>query len=172
MVVGVIWSVGRDASRPLLKGGSFGFFYRQVIGVEKSSPAFGNGRGTPHPLDPLDPPSRAWWWKQWHWGPHQQFSSLYHLPCLDLTQDQDMHLIWVPSVQRLFGSTLICVVIGVVMKFTPLPCVLIWICGVVLSHPTLAFPLVLRFGAPFPSFGFADPKSRFFYLNLCLILAT
>ena len=36
------------------------------------------------------------------------------------------------------------------MKFTPLPCVLIWIFGVVLIRPTLDLPLVLWFGAAFP----------------------
>ena len=36
------------------------------------------------------------------------------------------------------------------MEFTPLPCVLLWICGGVLSHPTLAMPLVLWFGGIFP----------------------
>ena len=43
-----------------------------------------------------------------------------------------------------------CVVSGDVMKFTPLPCVLLWICGVVLSRIALALPLVLWFGGAFP----------------------
>ena len=35
------------------------------------------------------------------------------------------------------------------MKFTPLPCVLLWICGVVLSGTALALPLVLQFRGTF-----------------------
>ena len=35
------------------------------------------------------------------------------------------------------------------MKFTPLTGVLLCICGVVLSRPTLSFPLVLRFEGTF-----------------------
>ena len=35
------------------------------------------------------------------------------------------------------------------MKFTPLPCVLILICGVILSSTSLAFPLVLQLGGTF-----------------------
>ena len=49
----------------------------------------------------------------------------------------------------MFGPILVCAMSGVVMKFTPLPCVLLWICGVVLSHSTLALPLVLLFGGTF-----------------------
>ena len=33
------------------------------------------------------------------------------------------------------------------------------------------YPLFCGLGAPFPFFWFADPKSRFFYLNFCSILA-
>ena len=36
------------------------------------------------------------------------------------------------------------------MKFTPLPRVLFWICGLVLSRLALALPLVLWFGGAFP----------------------
>ena len=35
------------------------------------------------------------------------------------------------------------------MKVTPLPCVLLWIFGVVLSRISLALPLVLRFRGTF-----------------------
>ena len=72
-------------------------------------------------------------------------------PFLVLTQNQNMHLIRCLHFSHhwLFGSTLVGVVSGVVMKFTPLPHVL-WICGVVLSRLALAFPLVLWFGGTFP----------------------
>ena len=45
--------------------------------------------------------------------------------------------------------TLTCVVTRALMEFTPLPCVLLWICGVFLSRIALALPLVLRFGGTF-----------------------
>ena len=63
-----------------------------------------------------------------------------------------MHMIQVPSVWPpvLFGPTLVFAVSKAVMKFTPLPRVLLWIFGVVLSCPALAFPLVLQFGGTFP----------------------
>ena len=38
---------------------------------------------------------------------------------------------------------------GVVMKFTALPCVLLWIFGVFLSRTALALPLFLRFEGTF-----------------------
>ena len=99
MVADVLWLVGRAASWPLLKWGSFGFCYRQGIAVENPSPTSVNGRGTPPHLDPRDPPSGSWWWKQWHWDLHQLFASLCHCLCLVMTQDQKMHLIQVPLLQ-------------------------------------------------------------------------
>ena len=50
----------------------------------------------------------------------------------------------------MFGPTLNCVVSGFVIKFTPLPHVIIWLFGVVMSHLALDFPLVLWFEGTFP----------------------
>ena len=63
-----------------------------------------------------------------------------------------MHLIRVPLVRppTTVGPTLICAMSGAVMKFTLLPRVLLWICGVVLSRPALALPLVPWFRGAFP----------------------
>ena len=93
MAEGVLWSVGWATSRHLLKWDSFRFCYRQGIAVENPSPTSTNEIGAPPPLDPRDPPSRSWWWKQWHWDPHQWSASLCYFLFLVLTQDQKMHLI-------------------------------------------------------------------------------
>ncbi len=58
---------------------------------------------------------------------------------------------------------------------SPFSRILLRLCGVVLylrlwwvASPCLA-PLFCGLGVPFPCFGFADPKSRFFCLNFCSI---
>ena len=59
---------------------------------------------------------------------------------------------------------------GVVMKFTPLTHVLLWLCGVVLSHPTLALTLVMRFVGAFPWIWIGGSKVSFLLLKFLLDL--
>ena len=56
------------------------------------------------------------------------------------------------------------------MKFTPLPCVLLLICCVVLSSTSLALPLVLRFNNTFPWLRIRESKVSLLVLKFLLDL--
>jgi len=91
-----------------------------------------------------------------------------------------MHLILKSSVRPQVTAWLDTRVMGgALMEHTPLSCALLQLHSVVLCLwpwgssspiPPYLFPLFCNLGAPFPCFRFADPKSCFFYLNLCSIL--
>lgn len=51
-------------------------------------------------------------------------------------------------------------------------CCFLQLLQVVLDNLALDFSLFFDLGAPFPFFGFTDPKSGFFYLNFCSTLMT
>ena len=120
MAVGVLWSVGRATSWPLLKWGSFGFRYRQEIAVGNPPPTSVNGRGTP---PPLDPPSNLGGGKN---GTEIRISNF--LPFVIFFVWFWLRIkkcIWFRCLyfchQLLFGPTLVCAMSGFVMNSHDLP---------------------------------------------------